>query len=133
MAVIEAMDGDERWNHFEALLSGCIRCYACRNACPLCFCPTCFVDESSPQWIGKGQDPTDIRTFHFLRAYHCAGRCTDCGACEEACPMEIKVRDFTRKLVKESVENYGWEPGLTLDRSPPLETFKPEDPDEFIK
>ncbi|MBI9092006.1 MAG: Coenzyme F420 hydrogenase/dehydrogenase, beta subunit C-terminal domain [Desulfobacterium sp.] len=133
VAAIEAMEGEERWNHFEGLLSNCIRCYACRNACPLCYCPACFVDESKPQWIGKGQDPTDIRTFHFLRAYHCAGRCTDCGACEEACPMDIQVRDFTRKLVKDSFEIYGWEPGLTLDRRPPLETFKPEDSDKFIK
>jgi len=131
--VIEQMDADRRWSHFETLLDGCIRCYACRNACPLCYCPTCFVDESGPQWVGKGQNRTDIQTFHFLRAFHCAGRCTDCGACEEACPMEIKVRDFTRKLVKDSLEIYGWEAGLTLDQRPPLETFKPDDPDEFIK
>lgn len=130
---IEAMDTDERWDHFEKLLEGCIRCYACRNACPLCYCPTCFVDESNPQWVGKGQDPTDVRTFHFLRAYHCAGRCTDCGACEQACPMDIKVRTFTRKLVKDSLEIYGWEAGLTLDQRPPLDTFKPDDPDTHIK
>lgn len=130
---IESMDPDQRWNHFEALLDGCIRCYACRNACPLCYCPTCFVDESNPQWVGKGQDPTDVRTFHFLRAFHCAGRCTDCGACEQACPMDIKVRTFTRKLVKDSLEIYGWEAGLTLDQRPPLDTFKPGDPDTFIK
>ena len=64
---------EERWEYFEKLISTCIRCYACRNACPLCFCPTCFVDESRPQWVGKTIDPTDTRTFHFLRAYHVAG------------------------------------------------------------
>jgi formate dehydrogenase subunit beta len=67
---IEAMDSEEKWNFFEDLLSPCIRCYACRNACPLCYCPTCFVDESKPQWVGKSQDAFDVRTFHFLRAYH---------------------------------------------------------------
>ncbi|MFH1152571.1 MAG: 4Fe-4S dicluster domain-containing protein [Pseudomonadota bacterium] len=130
---IEAMNTQEKWDMFDSLLKDCIRCYACRNACPLCYCPTCFVDESSPQWVGKGQDATDVRTFHFLRAFHCAGRCTDCGACEQACPMGIKVRHFTRKLVKDSFEIYGWEAGLTLNQRPPLDTFKPEDPDEFIK
>jgi len=130
---IEALSPDEKWDFFEDLLSTCIRCYACRNACPLCYCPTCFVDESRPQWVGKSQDPTDIRTFHFLRAYHCAGRCTDCGACERACPMEIKVRLLTKKLEKDCVELFDWEAGMTLEKRPPLDTYRPDDPDEFIK
>ncbi len=76
---VEAMSSDEKNAYFDDLLSACVRCYACRNACPLCYCPTCFVDESSPQWVGKSTDEVDTKTFHFLRAYHCAGRCTDCG------------------------------------------------------
>ena len=130
---IEDMPAEDKWNYFDDMLSTCIRCYACRDACPLCYCPTCFVDESRPQWVGKSSDPTDIRTFHFLRAYHCAGRCTDCGACERACPMDIKVRTFTKKLEKECYELYGWEAGLTIDQRPPLDTFKPDDPENFIK
>jgi ferredoxin len=130
---IEAMPVEEKWNYFDDLLSTCIRCYACRNACPLCYCPTCFVDESRPQWVGKSDDSIDIRTFHFLRAYHCAGRCTDCGACERACPVGINMRMFTRKLEKDCFEQYGWEAGLSLDERPPLDTYKPEDPDDFIK
>lgn len=130
---IEAMSGEQRRTFFEELLAPCIRCYACRNACPLCYCPTCFVDESRPQWVGKGQDPADITTFHILRAYHCAGRCTDCGACERACPVGINMRLLTRKLNKDCFELYGWETGLTLDQRPALDTFKPEDSNEFIK
>ncbi len=130
---IEALPAEEKWNYFDDLLSACIRCYACKNACPLCYCPICFVDESMPQWVGKTDDPIDIRTFHFLRAYHCAGRCTDCGACERACPVGINMRTFTRKLEKDCLEQYGWEAGLSLDERPPLDTFRPEDPDDFIK
>ncbi|MBU4126408.1 MAG: 4Fe-4S ferredoxin, partial [Proteobacteria bacterium] len=63
---IEAMSPEEKWSYFDDLLSPCIRCYACRNACPLCYCPTCFVDESMPQWVGKSIDPVDTRTFHLL-------------------------------------------------------------------
>ncbi len=129
---VEAMETQEKWAFFEELLSGCTRCYACKNACPLCYCPTCFVDESQPQWIGKGTDPIDVRTYHFLRAYHCAGRCTDCGACEAACPQNIKVRQFTKKLEKDCNELYGWEAGLTVDQRPPLDSFKLDDPDKFI-
>jgi ferredoxin len=130
---VEAMSADEKWAFFDNLYSTCTRCYACRNACPLCYCPTCFVDESKPQWIGKANDPIDVRSYHLLRAYHCAGRCTDCGSCESACPQNIKVRQLTKKLEKDCMEFFGWEAGLTLDQRPPLDTFKITDPNDFIK
>jgi ferredoxin len=130
---IEALPDSEKRKYFEELISECIRCYACRNACPLCYCPTCFVDESRPQWVGKSVEPTDTMTFHFLRAYHCAGRCTDCGACERACPVGIRVRQFTKKLNKDCFDLYGWEAGLTIDSRPPLDTYRPQDPNDFIK
>jgi len=130
---IETMSPEQKWKSFDDLLATCIRCYACRNACPLCYCPTCFVDESQPQWVGKSQDPIDVRTFHFLRAFHCAGRCTDCGACERACPVGINMRLFTKKLEKDCLELFGWEAGMSLDDRPPLDTYRPGDPGEFIK
>lgn len=133
VAAIEAMSADERWQFFDEMLSSCIRCYACRNACPLCYCPTCFVDESKPQWLGKGQDPMDVRTFHFLRAYHCAGRCTDCGACERACPVGINMRLLTKKLNKDTKDLFNWEAGLTLEARPALDNYKANDPEDFIK
>lgn len=130
---VEAMNPEQRWKYFEDLLAPCVRCYACRNACPLCYCPTCFVDESRPQWVGKGQDASDVRTFHFLRAFHCAGRCTDCGSCERACPVGINMRVFTRKLEKDCLDLFGWEAGLSLDVRPPLDVYRPSDPNDFIK
>ena len=130
---VENMSSEERWDYFEDLYAACIRCYACRNACPLCYCPTCFVDEAKPQWVGKGQDDTDIRTFHFLRAYHCAGRCVDCGACVRACPMDINVRVLTKKLEKDCLELFDWEAGMTPDKRPALDAFSPNDPNDFIK
>ena len=130
---IEALSPAEKSKFFDDLLAPCIRCYACRNACPLCYCPTCFVDESRPQWVGKSQDPTDVKTFHFLRAFHCAGRCTDCGACERSCPVGINMRVFTKKLEKDCLELFDWEAGMSLDVRPPLDTYKPGVPDEFIK
>ena len=130
---VEAMSIDERWQFFDELLAPCIRCYACRNACPLCYCPECFVDESRPQWVGKSDDATDTKVFHLLRAFHCAGRCTDCGSCEQACPMDIKVRMLTKKLNKDCLELYGWETGMTNEKRPPLDSYKPDDPEDFIK
>lgn len=130
---LEAMTPEQRWKYFDDLLAPCIRCYACRNACPLCYCPTCFVDEARPQWVGKSQDASDVRTFHFLRAYHCAGRCTDCGACERACPVGINMRTFTKKLEKDCLDLFGWEAGLDPEVRPPLDVYRPQDPNDFIK
>ncbi len=130
---IENLLSDEKKAYFDDLFSTCIRCYACKNACPLCYCPTCFVDESNPQWVGKSCEKVDTKTFHFLRAFHCAGRCTDCGACYRACPMEINVRKLTKKLEKDCLELFEWEAGLSLDKRPPLDTYRPNDPETFIK
>lgn len=130
---IEKKSPEKKWEFFTQLVSNCIRCYACRNACPLCYCPTCFVDESRPQWVGKSIDPTDTMTFHFLRAYHCAGRCTDCGACERVCPVGISVRQFTNKLNKDALELFQWEAGVQVDQRPPLDVYKVDDYNEFVR
>jgi len=125
---------EERWHKFgEEILDECIRCYACRDACPLCYCHVCFVDESMPQWCAKTQDEADVATFHLLRAFHCAGRCTDCGACESACPQGLKMRRLTSKIEKDIRGLYGFQPGLDVKATPPMSVYRPNDPQEFIK
>ncbi len=131
--VWEKLSSSDRWAKFNATIQDCIRCYACRDACPLCYCNVCFVDEAQPQWCGKTQDPADVATFHLLRAFHCAGRCTDCGACESACPMGIKMRRLTMKLEKDIRDLYGYQPGLDLQAQPPMQVYKPNDPQDFIQ
>jgi ferredoxin len=129
----EKLEPAERYAHLEDLLQNCIRCYACRDACPLCYCNVCFVDEAKPQWCGKTQDESDVVTFHLLRAFHCAGRCTDCGACESACPQGINMRQLTAKIEKDIRELYDYRPGMKLDVTPPMSVFRPNDPQDFIK
>jgi ferredoxin len=123
----------ERLDYFKGLVKDCLRCYACRNACPLCYCPVCFVDETRPQWLGKSTDPMDTLTFHLLRGLHCSGRCTSCGACESACPVKIKVREFNRVTEDTVKAQWGYEAGLAWDQKPPLSVFLPDDEAGFIK
>ncbi|WP_024333407.1 4Fe-4S binding protein [Desulfotignum balticum] len=133
VVAVQKMDPGEKQAYFQHLLKDCIRCYACRDACPLCYCPTCFVDESSPQWVGKTPDPVDVTTYHLVRAFHDAGRCTDCGACEAACPMNIRVRSFTRKTIMDCVNHFGEEAGLNPNQRPVLDRFQVNDPNDFFR
>ena len=128
----DAMSSEERWAYLSEEMDKCIRCYACRNACPLCYCPECFVDATLPQWIGKSTDASDTMIFHLMRAYHLAGRCVACGACERACPVGVDIRKLNRKLLKDVKDLFGYEPGLSVDAASPLATFRPDDPEPFI-
>ena len=129
----EAQSPDLRWQNFTNEVRKCIRCYACRNACPLCYCRECFVDSLQPRWIGKTTNLSDTSIFHIVRAFHTAGRCADCGACERACPMGVDIRKLTKKIEKDIKELFHYEAGVSLEDVPPLATFKPDDPQEFIK
>lgn len=123
---------NERWEYFSRETGECIRCYACRQACPMCYCEECFVDSSYPKWIEKGLDPSDLALWHVMRAYHQTGRCVDCGSCERACPMEIDLRFLTKKINKEVKDHFDFETGMDMKVSPPLAVFSADDRQDFI-
>ncbi len=129
----ESKSADERWEYFSGQAGNCIRCYACRNACPSCYCPICFVDQGMPGWFSKTPHPSDTLIFHIMRAMHTTGRCVDCGACSRACPMNVELRQLTKKAEKDIKESYDHEVGISVDEPPPLAAFKPDDPQEFMK
>jgi len=128
----EGLSDEKRWQYFSEEMSRCIRCYACRNACPLCYCTECFVDASNPQWIGKSIDESDTALFHIMRAFHLAGRCVECGACERACPLGIDIRKLNRKLSKDVLALFNYKAGISLDEVAPLATYRPDDSEAFI-
>jgi len=122
----------ERWKIFEDELARCIRCYACRNACPNCYCKECFAEETKPKWMGATNSPSDIIFFHIGRIFHQTGRCVDCGACVRACPIDLNLRLFTRILVDEAKERFGFEPGLSLEEPLLFGTFSLSDRSECM-
>jgi len=77
IAALKELTSAERWASWEKELSRCIRCYACRNVCPACFCQRCFVEETEPQWVTPMPRWQDNLIFQVIRKIHVAGRCTD--------------------------------------------------------
>ena len=108
---LESQTSEERWQYFAGELSRCIRCYACRQACPNCFCKTCFVEQGKPRWGGVTAELPDTMFFHITRILHQAGRCVACDACVRACPQGIDLRALTRKMVKDVEEMFDFVPG----------------------
>jgi len=128
----ESKSLQERWDYFVGEISKCIRCHACRQACPNCYCKVCFADQTKPRWMGAGDDLSDVMLYHIGRIFHQAGRCVECDACVRACPMGIDLRLFTRKLSKDVKELFDYVPGLSAEDLPPLCTFKEDDSQSFI-
>lgn len=129
---IEKMSDDERWEFFKSEFSKCIRCYACREACPMCYCEFCFVDINQPRWLEGGGDVPEKGFWNIGRVYHLSGRCVECGACERACPMDISIFTLLRKINKDIYNEFGYEAGLKTDDKPFLDQYKFEDKQEFI-
>ena len=124
----EALSRTERWQRFQDEISRCVRCYACRQACPNCFCRECFAEQGKPRWVALGTHLSDVMAYHIGRIFHQAGRCVECDACARACPMDIDLRTFTQKLAKDVKELLDYEPGFSVEEALPLCTYSEDDP-----
>jgi len=124
---LEQMSPRERLAFWTKEFDRCIRCYACRQACPACYCFECVAEQLDPAWMGIAIDLPQKQFFHVMRAYHLAGRCSGCSACEEACPMGIPLSLLNRKVAREVEALFGYKAGQDAETPPPLATFKKEE------
>ena len=108
----------ERLEFWRDQFERCIKCYACRNACPQCFCPECTLEEEL--WVETGEVPPPFPTFHLIRAMHTAGKCVGCRECEVSCPARIPLTTLYTLIREEVGEMFGYEPGADLEAQPPL-------------
>lgn len=126
---LEAMTEDERFAFWREQLSKCIRCNACRNVCPACSCVKCVFDNPASGISAKANDDKfEEQLFHIIRAFHVAGRCTDCGECSRVCPQNIPLHLLNRKFIKDIDNLYGeYQAGEESEGKTPLTSYKEED------
>ena len=131
---LENMTPDERFEFWRGELSRCIRCNACRNVCPACSCEKCVFDNDNSGIAQKAAaDSFEEKMFHIIRAFHVAGRCTDCGECSRVCPQNIPLHLLNRKFIKDIDELYGdYQAGEGTEERTPLTTYTKTDVEPSI-
>lgn len=128
---LEKMNDKERYEFWQNELSKCIRCNACRNVCPACSCLKCVFDNDQSGVATKAPaDTFEEQLFHIIRAFHVAGRCTDCGECSRVCPVHIPLHLLNRKFIKDSNTLYGeYQSGESDNSVHPLTSYTEADLD----
>ncbi len=126
---LEKMTPDERFAFWQNELSKCIRCNACRNVCPACTCENCVFDNAKSGVENKAAaNSFEEKMFHIIRAFHVAGRCTDCGECSRVCPQNIPLHLLNRKFIKDMDSFYGeYQAGNEVGTRAPLVNYTTED------
>lgn len=111
----ENINLEMRFSKWQEEFRKCLKCYGCRNICPVYICKECALEDED--LIPPGEIPPPI-SFHLVRAVHMAGFCIDCGLCAEVCPAEIPLRQFYQggNLIMEKL--FWFKPGRVDERSP---------------
>ena len=148
VAAFAEKSAEERSDFWAGHFERCIRCYACRAVCPMCYCDECVVDSTnfivSPattadekanrvRWINRSASPSENAMYHMVRAMHLAGRCTDCGECERVCPANIPLRLLNTLLEREALEVFQYAPGLDAGEPSLISSFRDGDPNDFVR
>jgi formate dehydrogenase subunit beta len=133
LAALMAKSPAERWAFWKAEFARCVKCYACRQVCPLCYCERCITDKNRPVVIDTSASPKGNFAWHITRAFHLAGRCIGCGECSRACPAGIPLGLLNQSLARATEECFGYRPGMDPQAEPVFGAWSPADKEDFIR
>ena len=133
LAAVRAMSTQERFEYWKEQFSRCIRCHACRQNCPMCYCNRCVADKNRPTRIDTSATLKGNFAWNILRAFHLAGRCVGCGACAAACPAGIELDLLNLTLANAAKDQFGYVAGNELGAAPLVGTYAASDKEDFIR
>jgi formate dehydrogenase subunit beta len=124
-ASLRDMSTEEKFNYWHGQFSRCIKCYGCRDACPICYCKDCIL-EADRGIVAPGEIPPDIM-FPMVRSVHVMDSCVNCGQCQDACSMDLPLARFIFMLNRELAEIFKNEPGMDVNAPIPLKSVTDEE------
>jgi coenzyme F420-reducing hydrogenase delta subunit/ferredoxin len=133
LAALMQMRPAERMSWWAGEFERCVKCYACRQVCPLCYCERCIVDKNRPVAIETSATPQGNFAWHITRAFHLAGRCIGCGECARACPAGIPLSLLNMTLAHAAEEHFGYRAGMDPKAEPLIGTYALTDKEDFIR
>ncbi len=123
----------ERWSFWVQEFSRCVKCYACRQVCPLCYCERCVAEKNRPQVIATSASLEGNFAWHITRAFHLAARCVGCGECTRVCPAAIPLGLLNRSLAEAAAAEFGYRAGVDPAAEPVFGAWSPADQEDFIQ
>ena len=123
----------ERMAYWMAELKRCVKCYACRQSCPLCYCERCLVDKNRPTCIDTSATLKGNFAWHMARAFHLAARCVGCDECTRVCPAGINLRLLNQSLARAAEENFEYRAGMDPEAEPAVGAYSLRDKENFIR
>ncbi len=128
-----ALPAAQRMSYWATEFERCVKCYACRQVCPMCYCERCLVDKNRPTVIEPSATDKGNFAWHILRAFHLAGRCIGCDECTRACPAGIDLRLLNLSLAKAAEEHFAYRAGMDPKAEPLIGAYSLQDKENFIR